>query len=271
MSAKAEANAAAALRELGATLKASATAPKLNTLQLLKDLGLDEEEDELELNIMEEIASLVKNADGPKYADPLPGRGRRTPHALGIRPRLPRAVECRQSRGTTAMPTPRHRGEPVHTHGTHGRSAHGHTDHTDEPHNHPNPTTHPHDRFTCTSVVTFTTHHHANNRHLAPALAKANIQAIIHITPPTYVYSQLTTSRHIRIWGGSVRVVTRRSGNVYALFTQSRRHSETHRYPAHRPDIRFSTHPIQRFNNRQPTLHSLRLIEEWAEELGNGQ
>ena len=94
---------------------------------------------------------------------------------------------------------------------------------------------------------------------------------IIHITPPTYVYSQLTTSRHIRIWGGSVRVVTRRSGNVYALFTQSRRHSETHRYPAHRPDIRFSTHPIQRFNNRQPTLHSLRLIEEWAEELGNGQ
>ena len=65
MSAKAEAKAAAALRELGATLKASATAPKLKTLQLFKDLGLDEEEDELELNIMEEIASLVKNADGP--------------------------------------------------------------------------------------------------------------------------------------------------------------------------------------------------------------
>ena len=52
MSAKAEAKAAAALRELGATLKASATAPKLKTLQLFKDLGLDEEEDELELNIM---------------------------------------------------------------------------------------------------------------------------------------------------------------------------------------------------------------------------
>ena len=66
MSAKAEAKAAAALRELGATLKASATAPKLKTLQLFKDLGLDEEEDELELNIMEEIASLVKNADGPR-------------------------------------------------------------------------------------------------------------------------------------------------------------------------------------------------------------
>ena len=62
---EAEAKAAAALRELGATLKASATAPKLKTLQLFKDLGLDEEEDELELNIMEEIASLVKNADGP--------------------------------------------------------------------------------------------------------------------------------------------------------------------------------------------------------------
>ena len=43
MSAKAEAKAAAALRELGATLKASATAPKLHTLQLFKDLGLDEE------------------------------------------------------------------------------------------------------------------------------------------------------------------------------------------------------------------------------------
>ena len=66
MSAKAEAKAAAALRELGATLKASVTAPKLKTLQLFKDLGLDEEEDELELNIMEEIASLVKNADGPR-------------------------------------------------------------------------------------------------------------------------------------------------------------------------------------------------------------
>ena len=39
MSAKAEAKAAAALRELGATLKASATAPKLHTLQLFKDLG----------------------------------------------------------------------------------------------------------------------------------------------------------------------------------------------------------------------------------------
>ena len=45
MSAKAEAKAAAALRELGATLKASATASKLNTLQLYKDLGLDEEEE----------------------------------------------------------------------------------------------------------------------------------------------------------------------------------------------------------------------------------
>ena len=44
-SAKAEAKAAAALRELGATLKASATASKLNTLQLYKDLGLDEEEE----------------------------------------------------------------------------------------------------------------------------------------------------------------------------------------------------------------------------------
>ena len=41
MSAKAEAKAAAALRELGATLKASATAPKLKTLQLFKDLGLE--------------------------------------------------------------------------------------------------------------------------------------------------------------------------------------------------------------------------------------
>jgi len=49
MSAKAEAEAAAALRELGATLKASTNAPKLHTLKLLHVLGLNEEEDKLEL------------------------------------------------------------------------------------------------------------------------------------------------------------------------------------------------------------------------------
>ena len=65
MSAKAEAEAAAALRELGATMKASTNAPKLHTLKLLNELGLDEEEDELELSMMEELATLVKNADGP--------------------------------------------------------------------------------------------------------------------------------------------------------------------------------------------------------------
>ena len=53
MSAKAEAEAAAALRALGATLKASTNAPKLHTLKLLHELGLDEEEDELELNIFQ--------------------------------------------------------------------------------------------------------------------------------------------------------------------------------------------------------------------------
>ena len=65
MTAKAEAEAAAALRELGATMKASTNAPKLHTLKLLNELGLDEEEDELELSMMEELATLVKNADGP--------------------------------------------------------------------------------------------------------------------------------------------------------------------------------------------------------------
>ena len=65
MSAKADAEAAAALRELGATLKASKNAPKLHTLKVLHGLGLDEEEDELELSMMEELATLVKNADGP--------------------------------------------------------------------------------------------------------------------------------------------------------------------------------------------------------------
>jgi hypothetical protein len=65
MSAKADAEAAAALRELGATLKASTNAPKLHTLKVLHGLGLDEEEDELELSMMEELATLVKNADGP--------------------------------------------------------------------------------------------------------------------------------------------------------------------------------------------------------------
>jgi predicted aconitase len=72
MSAKAEAEAAAALRELGATLKASTNAPKLHTglhtpeaPQRDNELGLDEEEDELELSMMEELATLVKNADGP--------------------------------------------------------------------------------------------------------------------------------------------------------------------------------------------------------------
>ena len=47
MSAKADAEAAAALRELGATLKASKNAPKLHTLKVLNELGLDEEEDDL--------------------------------------------------------------------------------------------------------------------------------------------------------------------------------------------------------------------------------
>ena len=47
MSAKADAEAAAALRELGATLKASTNAPKLHTWKVLHELGLDEEEDEL--------------------------------------------------------------------------------------------------------------------------------------------------------------------------------------------------------------------------------
>jgi hypothetical protein len=56
MSAKAEAEAAAALRELGATLKASTNAPKLHTLKFFNELGLDEEEDELELSMMEELA-----------------------------------------------------------------------------------------------------------------------------------------------------------------------------------------------------------------------
>ena len=65
MSAKADAEAAAALRELGATLKASKNAPTLHTLKVLHGLGLDEEEDELELSMMEELATLVKNADGP--------------------------------------------------------------------------------------------------------------------------------------------------------------------------------------------------------------
>ena len=58
MSAKAEAKAAAALRELGATLKASATAPKLHTLQLFitstssASMRMNHhDEDELELNI----------------------------------------------------------------------------------------------------------------------------------------------------------------------------------------------------------------------------
>jgi len=49
MSAKADTEAAAALRELGATLKASTNAPKLHTLKLLHVLGLNEEEDKLEL------------------------------------------------------------------------------------------------------------------------------------------------------------------------------------------------------------------------------
>jgi FMN phosphatase YigB (HAD superfamily) len=40
-----QAEAEAALRELGATLKASTNAPKLHTLKLLNELGLDEEED----------------------------------------------------------------------------------------------------------------------------------------------------------------------------------------------------------------------------------
>ena len=52
------------MRELGATMKASTNAPKLHTLKLLNELGLDEEEDELELSMMEELATLVKNADG---------------------------------------------------------------------------------------------------------------------------------------------------------------------------------------------------------------
>ena len=64
MSAKADV-AAAALRELGATLKASTNAPKLHTLKLLHELGLNEEEDKLELSMMEELATLVRNADGP--------------------------------------------------------------------------------------------------------------------------------------------------------------------------------------------------------------
>jgi len=42
-----EAEAAAALRELGAMLKASTNAPKLHTLKVLNELGLDEEEDDL--------------------------------------------------------------------------------------------------------------------------------------------------------------------------------------------------------------------------------
>ena len=41
MLAVADAEAAAALRELGATLKASTNAPKLHTLKLLNELGLD--------------------------------------------------------------------------------------------------------------------------------------------------------------------------------------------------------------------------------------
>ncbi len=42
-----------------------AEASVLHTLKLLNELGLDEEEDELELSMMEELATLVKNADGP--------------------------------------------------------------------------------------------------------------------------------------------------------------------------------------------------------------
>jgi hypothetical protein len=109
MSAKAEAATAAALRELGArTLKASTNAPKLHTLKLLNELGLDEEEDELELSMMEELATLVKNADGPagdkvkyEYAVTVTsgGAGTHTGHTLCVvrdslcaRPRVPLSV-----------------------------------------------------------------------------------------------------------------------------------------------------------------------------------
>jgi hypothetical protein len=61
----AEAAASASLRELAAALKASGTAPKLQTLQLLGSLGLDDEQDALEAELMNEVVSAVEKADGP--------------------------------------------------------------------------------------------------------------------------------------------------------------------------------------------------------------
>ena len=61
----AEAEAAASLRELAATLMASGTAPKLQTLQFLGDLGLDDEEDALEADVISAVASALEEADGP--------------------------------------------------------------------------------------------------------------------------------------------------------------------------------------------------------------
>ena len=59
----AEAAAAAALHELGATLKKSGTT-QLATLKLLGDLGLNEDEEALEADELAEIASVVEKADG---------------------------------------------------------------------------------------------------------------------------------------------------------------------------------------------------------------
>ena len=116
---------------------------------------------------------------------------------------VPSSLRVAALRVARTPPPPAPRGAPqkdtggrrgagtVHTRDTRAqRTRAGTRIHTDEPHKHPNPTTHPHDRFTCTSVVTFTTHHHANN-HTSHRSRRHNI----HITHPShYVYSQLTTS-----------------------------------------------------------------------------
>ena len=64
---------------------------------------------------------------------------------------LLRRLEQLLERKFRAEPVKRHRGEPGHTHGTHGRTR-SHGSHSDEPHNHPNPPTvrHTHSRTTMT-------------------------------------------------------------------------------------------------------------------------
>ena len=61
----AEAAAAAAMRELGKTLMASGAVPKLQTLQFLSELGLEDEEDALESDMINAVKSIIEEADGP--------------------------------------------------------------------------------------------------------------------------------------------------------------------------------------------------------------